>query len=329
MLNFISQDAKRPLLDYKGISEHLHRLNYPEKALYNFEHCGEPKNIYILGSCGCGTYPIQLKINCDNKFCPICSKKRNLRLKKRLLPYLKFFQNNSSYKWHFLTISPESYKSYEEGKKDIRMSWKRFLKRSYVKERIEGGFMSVEVTNKNGLWHFHIHAIIYSRRLGNTLRGYCPHCHQNYIKYNKDTKNYYCANKNCNQIYEGIVKESQTAFEFSQSSNRDCFIDISQARSPKVVLNYMLKYLTMDKDSFSNIEDYAHHIANSYKDRQINSFGKFYDFKKQISKNHLLQEIPRRCKCCGEIMKFQFDWEVSEILANMKNKPPPDLDRKL
>ena len=326
MLNSDSEGAERPLLDYNGISEHLKRLNYPEKALYNFEHCGEPKGMYLLADCGCGTYPIELKNKCDNKFCPRCSKIRAFRTRKRLIPYLRSFKNNSFYKWRFLTISPVSYESYEEGKKHIRLSWKRFLKRSYIKDRIEGGFMVVEVTNKSGLWHFHIHAIIYSRHLDNVLRGSCPHCSQNYIKYNRNTKEYYCANRNCNKIYEGHIKESRVASEFSQSAGRECMVDISQARSPKTVLNYMLKYVMMEKDSFSNIEDFAYHIAKSYKDRQINSFGKFYDFKKQIKSNHLLQETPRHCKHCGEIIRFQFDSEVSELIRESKNKPPPPPD---
>lgn len=319
------QDAKRPSLDINAISEQLSILGYPAKSLRNFSVCGESTQNYIIASCGCGTYPIELKFVCNNKFCPSCSKRRQIRLRKRLLPYLKSFKNNSLFKWRFLTLSPKNYESYEEGQKDIRESWKKFLRRSYIKDRIKGGFMVVEVTKKNQTWNFHIHAIIYSRYLDNTLRGYCPHCYQNYLKYNRNEKKFYCGNGKCNKFYNGIIRESTLSQEFSKASGRECMSDISQARSPKVVLNYMLKYITMNKDSFTEIDDFAFHVFKSYKARQINSFGKFYNFKKQIEQDHKLHVL-KKCFCCGEIIKFSFDHEASLLYKNSLEKPPPSLN---
>lgn len=280
-------------------------------------------------SCACVTRPIELKYNCDQSFCLNCSHRRKKRLRKRLLPFLDYHKNNSQYKWRFLTFSPRNYKNYEQGQKEIRKGWNKFIRRKYVSERIEGSFYVIEVTESGKGWNFHIHAIIYSRHLDNVFRGHCKYCNQNYLKYNRNSKEFYCANRNCNKLYEDIPSDSKLQKEFSEALGRTCkMVDISQASSPKRVLNYMLKYITQEKQSFSSAETYAYHISKTYKFRQINSSGKFYDFKKKISKHSFLSQRLFKCPICKEPFRYSFDMEVSYILAEAKRKPdpPPDLN---
>jgi len=194
-----------------------------------------------MATCGCGTRPIELNHACNKSFCPNCAKKRQRRIRRRLLPLLNYHKNNSKYQWRFLTISPENYsddfqytkkfpkrktkkgifpsysttfKGYEAGKYHIRDSFNKFIRRDYIKERIYGGFSVIEVTNKGKGWNLHIHSIIYSKYLDNTYRGNCKHCHQNYLRWNKEEEKFYCANKNCMILYEGIIRVSRIQKEF-------------------------------------------------------------------------------------------------------------------
>ena len=316
-----SQVAKRPSFNLLEISSHLRKLGYPEKALHLIEKCGSESDNYIMATCGCGTRPINLKNACNKSFCPNCSEKRKKRLRRRLLPFLKYYKNTSTYKWRFLTISPENYSDYKEGKIHLRKSWNKFIRRDYITERIYGGFYVMEVTNKGKGWNLHIHSIIYSKYLDNTYRGHCNHCGQNYLRWNKDKEKFYCANRKCMKLYEGVIRLSRIQQEFEASSARSCMIDVSQARSHSSIINYLLKYISTKKDSFTKIEDFAFHIANSINDRQINAFGKFYDFKK-IMASFSFMSSRYKCPVCKEVVKFSFDFIVNLILRGEYDPPP-------
>ena len=343
--------AKRPLFNVLEISSHLREHGYPEKALNVIEKCGEPANNFIMASCGCGTFPIELNHSCNKPFCPNCSKKRKRRIRRRLLPFLNYHKNGSMYQWRFLTISPENYSNdfvytkkfpkrktkkgivdkgiitfsgYEAGKYHLRDSFNKFIRRKYIKEgdRIYGGFSVIEVTNKEKGWHLHIHSIVYSRYLDNTYRGCCEHCGQNYLKWSREEERFYCANRKCLKPYGGIIRTSRLQIEFEASSGRKCQqIDISPVRSQSSLLNYVLKYISVVKDSFTNIDDFTFYLSKSYGDRQINAFGKFYDFKFQI-KQYSFLSTPFRCPKCGEVVKFSFDSDVNKILRGEYDPPP-------
>lgn len=295
------------LFNYKEISSHLRDLGYPETAINLIEKCGTSKHQFMTVTCGCGTRAVELKNSCNKRFCAICSEKRKKRLRKRLLPYLKAFPNNAKYQFRFLTISPLNYDDLEKGIKDIRKSFNKFLRRKYISERIKGGFHILECKeSKNNTWNVHIHSIIYSRHLDHVCRGKCS-CGQSYLKYDRTSKKFYCANKKCNKIYEGIVFESRLQREFSESSKRTCVIDVSRISRQSSVINYCLKYVSVEKGEFSSVQTLALYIKTTYKERMINSFGEFYDFKK-------LKPLPNICRHCHQVMKFDFDLEVSNLI---------------
>ncbi len=317
----LQQDAKRPSFNILEISSHLQRLDYPEKALNLVRKCGSISGNFLMGDCRCGTEIIPLKYSCNKPFCPRCSKKRKRRIRRRLLPFLKYYKNNATYQWRFLTISPKNYSDYEAGKVHLRKSWNKFIRRDYISKRVHGGFYVIETTNKGKGWNLHIHSIIYSGYLDNTYRGHCKHCGQNYLRWDKSEERFYCANRNCMELYEGVIRLSKVQQEFEASSGRSCFVNITKVKSQSALLNYVLKYISIEKNSFLKVEDFAFYIAKSYGDRQINAFGKFYNFKVQISQ-HAFLSSPFRCPKCGEVIKFSFDSDVNKILRG-DYKPPP------
>ncbi len=344
------QDTKCPSFNILEISSHLRKYGYSEKALNLIEKCGQPSNNFITASCGCGTHAIELNHSCNKPFCCNCSKKRKRRIRRRLLPFLRYHKNNSIYQWRFLTISPKNYSDdfsytkkfpkrktkkeiipkfslsftgYEAGKYHIRDSFTKFIRRKYILEndRIYGGFYVMEVTNRGNGWNHHIHSIIYSRYLDNTCRGHCSHCGQNYLKWNKEEEKFYCANRKCEKLYVGIIRISRVQREFEASSGRSCMVNISKVRSPSSLLNYALKYISVVKDSFQDLDTFAFYLSKSYGDRQINAFGKFYNFKFQIKQYSFLSSL-FRCPKCGEVVKFSFDSDVNSILRGEYDPPP-------
>lgn len=326
MVHAVQEIAKRSLLDISEMSSHLEALGYPRKALKLVKTCGFGFGLKIIKSCGCGVEVLEVAESCNKSFCPMCSKKRKKRIRRRLFPLLKYYKNNPLYKWRFLTISPENYDNYDEGLKDIRKSFNKFIRRKYIRERVKGGFYIIEVTDKGEGWNFHIHAIIYSRYLDNVHRAYCGHCKQGYLKRDWINKKFYCANRKCSKLYEGVINPSRLRREFIDSSGRDCYFHVTN-QSPSNVLNYMLKYVTEVKDSFSSVESFAFHVCKSYKRMLINSFGEFYDYKNKILKNHPFMTPKMKCLRCGVVPYYCLDYEVIHYF--LREKPPPNPQRVL
>lgn len=335
-------------LALKGICSHLRELNYPQRALKNFEKCGEGTNIFLLGSCDCNTYVFEAKNTCDQRFCSDCAPKRKRRIKKRLLPYLSHYQNDNMYTYKFLSINPQNYpenfeyykplyvskisktgKKYrvqsgklkifglEAGLYHLVDSFHMLKRRVFFKEKVKGGFYVIECTNNGNGWNLHLHCLIYSRYLNNKYRGSCPHCKQWYIKRDRISKKFYCANRKCNKIYEGHLEKPDIAQEFEKASKRPCFTDISHIQNRKSCINYVLKYISTPKKNFQNIRQFAQFISVTYRHKLFVPFGEFWDFTKSKIKSVCI------CHECDSIIRFQLDFSLQEELRNYLD--PPDV----
>ena len=317
--------AEGSLLGNNVISEHLRELGYPEISIHSMNRCGEEIGIKVYRECGCGGKVIDLKYHCSLRTCPMCALIRKNRLRNKYLSYLKSFpidrNNNQLY---FLTISPANYNNFEEGIEHIKKSFKKFARNNYIKERVKAGLWVIETKTKNKFgdskgWNIHIHAIIYGRRLDNRIRGKCNKCKQNLLKSDYNNKKYYCANNKCNS-YDVIHKKDSRIVEiFKKCSKRDVNIHISKQGSSEYTLNYMLKYISSNKDDFNDGKEIAEYIYHTRKKRLINCFGLFFKLKVKKSENI--------CYKCGCHVSYIVDFEVSELLNG--NKPPPDLDKYL
>jgi hypothetical protein len=291
--------------------------------------------MYALASCKCKTEPIQLERHCNKRFCPRCSKRRIARLKKTFNSYLSYYPADSLYSYKFLTIKPKNYDDLAFGLKDVRSSFRKFIRRKYIKERIKGGFYIIEGTNRSNGWNLHLHVIIFSRRLDNVFRGKCVHCNQNYLKWDRIKEQFYCANKNCRHVFEGETPKSTLQNEWEDSSKRSCMVDISHIQNKSSVINYCLKYVSSHKESFDKIEDFAFFIKTTYGQNLLTSFGEFSG-RSAVKGNSFIpysvfkKQRKKVCICprCNSIIKFQFDLEISRLLDDLNycspsSTPPP------
>ena len=154
---------------------------------------------------------------------------------------------------YFLTLSNPSHDTYEEGLKHCKESFKKFLRTDYVKTRIKGGLYIIETTkSKDGKWHVHNHAILYGRRLDNSIRGNCFDCGQHLIKYDKKTNTYFCANSKCQSENVKFLKDSKIVQLYKKSSGQESNAFITKIQGTTTILNYVLKYISTDTGVLHN-----------------------------------------------------------------------------
>lgn len=346
MVNSLSVAERSSLLGNSAIISHLRQLNYPEKSISSMLRCGSTElfssSKQILKFCGCGSKLIPMAHRCNLRTCSYCSRTRKRRIRRNYLNFLRNFKvllskklkmdkrEISKYRLRFLTISPQNYDDVFQGISHIQRSFTKFLRREYVSERIKGGIYVIEAKDLNDKgvsngWNVHIHALVLSRRLDVSLRGKCLDCGQNYIKYDKFSRSYYCANRKCNSLNLIIKENSKLVTEFSSSSGVRCNITISDLSSVSYALNYVLKYISANKDDFSSSFSVAQYIKATAHKPLIKKFGVFVKQIKIKNDNPLWFKSyypPYICSHCGQIVEYCYDIQVNERLIN--SSPPPN-----
>ena len=278
--------AGAPLLGNSVITSHLQELGYPEKSLKSMLKCGVETGFKILSHCGCKNKIINVTHHCSLRTCLDCSKIRKRKISRKYFPFLQSLYQNRRDFLYFLTISPENYKNIKEGLEHIKKSFSRFLRHNYVKERIRGGLYVVEVKGEEGNWNIHIHAIIYGRYIDNKVRK---------------------------------EKDSKVVRLFKQSSKTEVNIHVKKQDSARFTLNYMLKYISANKDDFNTSLDMAKYIIATRKKRLIHTFGEFYNIK--IKKSKCI------CNKCNQEIEYIIDLEVVLYVEEKMNElKPPDLE---
>jgi hypothetical protein len=311
------QSAKHSLFSITAISQHLQILGYPEKSINSMNRCGEVTCQIIKVCPECGPELKDLKHRCNLRTCPECSKIRKRRIRRKYLPLLNGCKPTQKDFLYFLTISPKNYENLEFGMEHIRKSFSKFLRLNYIKERIRGGVYVIEAKNsEDGTWNIHIHSIIYGRRLDNKIGGHCKDCHRsNVIKFDYINKKYYCSKCNSENLnFSNSNKDSKLVSLWKQSSGREVNMHISKQDSVGFTLNYMLKYISANKDDFATPQNMARYIVATRKRKLINTFGMF--FKQKIIKE------PTKCFVCDSEVEFIFDLQVVSIMK--QSSVPPD-----
>jgi hypothetical protein len=113
------------------------------------------------------------------------------------------------------------------------------------------------------------------------------------------------------------------------SSGSLCRTDISKIHDRDSVVNYVLKYVTNLKDSFSDVSLFAQFIKSTYHEKLLNSFGEFSGNSVKYGKTFIPFSVFKKsqknyCFCfkCMSIIHFQFDFQISFILNSL---PIPDV----
>lgn len=115
--------------------------------------------------CNCGR-TLSVPIQCGDRFCDICSRRRSARIRSRLQDLHRYVHRKKGYTFKFLTLTIPSGSDLERQFNLLVKSFRRLRQRKFWRNRVDGGGYVIELTvGKGGLWHVHLHAIIYSAYL--------------------------------------------------------------------------------------------------------------------------------------------------------------------
>lgn len=123
-------------------------------------------HVYTTFVCfNCGR-TLTIPIQCGDRFCYICSRRRSARIRSRLQDLHHHVIRKKGYTFKFLTLTIPSGPDLEFQFIRLVRSFRRLRQRKFWRSRVDGGGYVVELTvGKGGLWHVHIHAILYSAYL--------------------------------------------------------------------------------------------------------------------------------------------------------------------
>lgn len=311
-----------------AISECLLKLGYPEKSLKSMLRCGEKMGQLLRQDGGCPPRFVEMLYPCNLRTCVRCSKIRQRHVYNQYIDFL----NNLSYErgrreFAFLTISPKNYDNCKDGLKAFKKGLRALFNTHYVLKRTLGCLAVIETTEHDNGWHIHGHCIIYGSRLDNQLRGHCFDCGQNLVKFEYQTKKYFCANKKCNSTNLSVIQDSTMVRLCKRSFKRDVNVHVSNhiktksgtnmpmSKCPAFTLNYMLKYVLEKKEQFSSIEKEAEYIFSTRKQKLIIKMGLFFNYPLIIPKP--------LCNVCNTPVFFTYDFQITMLIIENEHKPPP------
>lgn len=105
---------------------------------------------------------LRVRVQCTNRFCPDCSKRRARRIRSALNHLFQKTEKRRTARFKLITLSESNCSDLASGVNRLVAAFRRLRQRQYWKNRVYGGAFVIEVTGFPGSWHPHIHAIVYS-----------------------------------------------------------------------------------------------------------------------------------------------------------------------
>lgn len=105
-------------------------------------------------------HTVKVPVYCGNRFCPICSKIRLLRVRHRIEFLLKGISFPPGTRLKHLTLTIPNQPDLPTMLKKLTSSFRKLRHTAWWKNHVIGGCFVLEVTGTEGNWHGHIHSII-------------------------------------------------------------------------------------------------------------------------------------------------------------------------
>jgi len=121
-----------------------------------------PHNWRVLVCLHCGN-DINVAVDCGDRFCPICSRRRAARIRRRLNFVFSKIQKKAGYRLKMITLSASNCQQLDAGIKHLVASFRRLRQRRLWRLHVDGGATIIEITGRPNDWHPHLHIICYSR----------------------------------------------------------------------------------------------------------------------------------------------------------------------
>ena len=120
---------------------------------------------YITIQCACCGHISSVPEYCGYRLCPVCTRPRNTRVRKRLSWLITNRPQVPGTMVKFVTFTVANQSDCAGMVKHLLSSFRRLRQRAWWKKRVVGGAFVIELTGSQGNWHAHIHAVVQARFL--------------------------------------------------------------------------------------------------------------------------------------------------------------------
>lgn len=293
---------KRDIADFiKKVAAKYHGENLFERA-ENISECStEFRKVECL-ECGC-YYAGSTTNACHDRFCPICAVKRSAERAERLVLQVAEalrWNKRAAVRFLTLTVANPSLGKLAETLDKMQGSWRKLRRLKYFKERVLGGFKSLEITynSKNKTWHPHFHILLIGRF-----------------------------------VEQGWLADNWEKYTGAR------IVDIRRTGSLEKQVKEVAKYITKFTDKEGNLDavfsdvDAFYELQKALSGRRvITTFGCLYKISDEVKeeietqKQEALEES-RTCPCCGSKLTVDTGYTFSIVYSakNQRFKIPPEV----
>jgi len=135
-------------------------MDYPAQYDEDTESGSHRFTSIICEQCG---HEVRVPVYCGNRFCPICSRPRLSRVRRRIEFMVKNTERKNGYSFKHLTLTVRSEADLPNMLRNLSRSFRRLRQRRMWRNYVDGGAFVFEVTSKDGYFHAHLHCIIFAR----------------------------------------------------------------------------------------------------------------------------------------------------------------------
>lgn len=115
---------------------------------------------YLRVICSCCGDRFDVPVYCGNRFCPICSFSRGVRIRNRLKWLVSNVDIQRGETVKHITFTIPNQKDLFTMVKHLVKSFRKLRQTQLWKRHVSGGAFVIEVTGCSGDWHGHIHSVV-------------------------------------------------------------------------------------------------------------------------------------------------------------------------
>jgi len=136
--------------------------------------CGSKFSVITCGSHIVTRQPL---FRCEHRLCPFCASRQSKDKLKKYLPKAVAFVRHSPVPvtpCHLvLTLTHREGETIRQAKKRLYDAFRKLIRRDFWEEHFAGGLYKIEATvDKNGLWHCHLHAVVFRKKFVKDLEQF-------------------------------------------------------------------------------------------------------------------------------------------------------------
>lgn len=231
--------------------------------------CGLPMPL-VCTSCGNRSLG---ETQCRMRWCPSCSWAISQKRMRRFAGAVEMM------KWPLMVTLTRANSDDPETVRQFRQEWGKMRRRKIIKDRIAGGVVGIEVTNRGNGWHPHLHAIVDCEWLA--IHTPKPHF------------------SDSEEIRLEKLRHAQAELAWlwgAVCGQENSMVWVRRCKD-QGALAYSLKYSIGGKDLIDSTEPIGPLLHVLAKTRLVSAFGSLFGLTRQMDGD---ERPVRVCECCGD-----------------------------